>query len=76
MGLPRPEYIKIDVDGHEMPAIKGAMESLRGCKEVFIEIDDAKLDELGSTFGQLGFAMIGKHQVQKYEGLWNCIFAR
>jgi FkbM family methyltransferase len=76
MGLPRPEYIKIDVDGHEMPAIKGAMESLRGCKEVFIEIDDAKLDELGSTFGQLGFTMIGKHQVQKYEGLWNCIFAR
>ena len=76
MGLPQPEYIKIDVDGHEMPAIKGAMESLRGCKEVFIEIDDAKLDELVSTFGQLGFSMIGKHQVQKYEGLWNCIFAR
>ncbi|MDN8616663.1 FkbM family methyltransferase [Variovorax ginsengisoli] len=76
MGLPRPEYVKIDVDGHEMAAIRGAMESLRGCKEVFIEIDDAKLDEIAGTLRQLGFAMIEKHQVQKYEGLWNCIFAR
>ena len=76
LGLPKPEYIKIDVDGHEVPAINGAMDSLRNCKEVFIEIEDAKLDDLSSTFHQLGFAMIGKHQVQNYEGLWNCIFAR
>ena len=76
LGLPKPEYVKIDVDGHEVPAINGAMESLRGCKEVFIEIEDTRLDELGSMFRRLGFGMVAKHQVQKYESLWNCIFAR
>ncbi|RFU47455.1 FkbM family methyltransferase [Paraburkholderia sp. DHOC27] len=75
LGLPAPKYIKIDVDGHETPAIDGATESLRGCKEVFIEIEEAKMAELSARFEQLGFKLIAKHQVQKYEGLWNCIFA-
>ena len=51
-------------------------ESLRGCKDVFVEIEDSRLDELGSMFRGVGFEMVAKHQVQKYESLWNCIFAR
>jgi FkbM family methyltransferase len=75
-GLPSPEYVKIDVDGHESRVLKGAMESLRKCKEVFIEIDQAKLDELCGTLAEAGLSMSEKHQVQNYEGLWNCIFTR
>lgn len=76
MGLPEPEYVKIDVDGHEVPAIAGASESLRRCKEIFIEIEDAKMDELAGMLRGLGFEKTSQHQVQKYAGLWNCIFSR
>lgn len=76
LGLPRPEYIKIDVDGHEIPVINGAAQSLRQCKEVFIEIESAKFDELSGMLGKLGLEMTSKHQVQNYADLWNCVFTR
>ncbi|CAB3697779.1 FkbM family methyltransferase [Trinickia soli] len=76
MGLREPEYVKIDVDGHELPVIAGASESLRRCKEIFIEIEDAKMDKLASQFRTLGFKLTRQHQVQNYAGLWNCIFSR
>ncbi len=75
-GLPQPEYIKIDVDGHEETVIAGAARSLRQCKEVLIEIEDAKMDTLVRMLGELGLSMSSKHPVQNYEGLWNCVFAR
>ena len=76
MGLPVPEYVKIDVDGHEGPVLAGASESLRGCKEVFIEIEEAKLDELTGTLRGFGLELASRYPVQNYAGLWNCIFSR
>ncbi|MGG1945584.1 FkbM family methyltransferase [Trinickia sp. NRRL B-1857] len=76
MGLPAPEYIKIDVDGHEVPVLAGARESLSRCKEVFIEIEEAKLDELAGTLHDVGLELTSRHPVQNYAGLWNCIFSR
>ncbi|WP_162878105.1 FkbM family methyltransferase [Trinickia diaoshuihuensis] len=76
MGLAEPEYVKIDVDGHEVPVLAGASESLRRCKEIFIEIEEAKLDELAATLRALGFELASRHPVQNYGGLWNCIFSR
>jgi len=75
-GLPKPQYLKIDVDGHELPVLRGASESLRHCRQVFIEIEDAKHAELDDMFSKLGLAMTEKHPVQNYEGLWNCIYSQ
>jgi len=76
LGLSQPDYIKIDVDGHETPLLDGALNALRACKQVFIEIENAKLDELRTRLGALGFSLTGQHQVQNYDNLWNCIFSR
>ncbi len=75
-GLPKPQYIKIDVDGHEVPVLRGAAESLRHCSQVFIEIEDAKHVELDDMLSELGLVMTEKHPVQNYEGLWNCIYSQ
>lgn len=75
-GLPKPQYIKIDVDGHEVPVLRGASESLRQCSQVFIEIQDSKYRELDGMLSELGLSMTKKHRVQNYEGLWNCIYSR
>lgn len=74
--LPKPQYLKIDVDGHEVPVLRGASESLRQCRQVFIEIEAAKHGELDSMLSKLGLVMTEKHPVQNYEGLWNCIYSR
>ena len=76
LGLSQPDYIKIDVDGHETPLLDGALNALRACKQVFIEIENAKLNELRTRLGALGFSLTGQHQVQNYDNLWNCIFSR
>lgn len=76
MHLPEPEYIKIDVDGHEIPVIRGASQSLRRCKQVFIEIEAAKHKELDDMLRELGLEMTEKYQVQNYSDLWNCIYSR
>lgn len=76
MGLRAPEYIKIDVDGHEEPLLRGARGALRACQQVFIEIEDAKFDKLSGMLGEAGLQMIERHPVQNYAGLWNCVFSR
>lgn len=75
-GLPKPEYIKIDVDGHEIHVIQGALQSLRHCKQVFVEIENAKFEKINEMFEALGLKMAEKHQVQNYADLWNCIYTR
>jgi FkbM family methyltransferase len=37
--LPKPEYLKIDTDGHELAILLGATETLRGVKSLLIEMD-------------------------------------
>lgn len=76
LGLRPPEYIKIDVDGHEELALGGATESLRHCREVFIEIEDAKMNALSGMLTDAGLSLKTKCQVQNYKGLWNCVFSR
>lgn len=75
-GLPQAEYVKIDVDGHEVPLIDGAAQGLGACRQLLIEIEDAKMDLLTHRLGELGLTIASKHPVQNYAGLWNCIFVR
>jgi FkbM family methyltransferase len=74
--LPKPQYLKIDVDGHEIPVLHGASRALRNCEQIFIEIEDSKYSELDYMLRQLGLTLVEKYQVQNYEGLWNCIYTR
>ncbi|KDB10592.1 methyltransferase FkbM family [Burkholderia sp. lig30] len=76
-GLPAPEYLKIDVDGHEAPVLDGAVvDSLRTCRGLLIEIEDAKMDRLTKQLSEFGMTMANQHPVQNDSGLWNCIFTR
>ena len=76
LGLPKPQYIKIDVDGHESSVLHGATESLRGCNQLFIEIEDSKFCELNRILTDIGLFMKEKYPVQNYSGLSNYIYAK
>jgi hypothetical protein len=62
LDIPRPDYIKMDVDGIEHLILKGGLPILRGIREASIEINDnfttqameAKkyLEEAGLSFGE------------------------
>lgn len=37
--LPQPKYLKMDVDGMELPILKGAIKTLTRCKSILVEVD-------------------------------------
>jgi|TARA_B110000971_G_C20040176_1_gene517732 FkbM family methyltransferase len=43
--LKLPDYIKIDVDGHEHMILKGASNALKNCKSILIELSDSFKDQ-------------------------------
>jgi len=78
--LPRPNSIKIDVDGSEMKMLNGAHATFKflGLTKVFIEIANPETEgaECIGWLNDHGFFLKKKTQVQHYEGLYNCIFMR
>lgn len=80
LALPRPEYLKIDVDGAEELVLSGATNTLDdpGLSGIFVEIarpDDEGLS-LVQTLESHGFRLDRREQVEHYEGLYNCVFVR
>ena len=62
--LPAPEWIKIDVEGFELPALKGAEATLQECQPVIIcEINEisgrfgTQVSDLATYLGNLGYTM-------------------
>jgi FkbM family methyltransferase len=45
LGIPKPEYIKIDVDGFEHHVLVGAQDTLKSIKSLIIEINDDYFDQ-------------------------------
>lgn len=41
-GLPRPDFIKVDTEGHEVQVVRGGVQSFAGCPNVIIEIHRAE----------------------------------
>lgn len=78
--LPSPQAIKIDVDGSEMKMLRGAegVFSSDSLRKVFIEIvnPEAEGDECVDWLNEKGFELQHKTQVQRYDGLYNCVFVR
>lgn len=66
LDLPAVDYLKADIEGFEVFALRGAMSTLRKHRPiVFIEVNEGALDENGHTaqdiieiFSELGYAKI------------------
>jgi len=78
--LPLPNYIKIDVDGAELSLLEGSKNTLcnQNVKSVLIEIEENNKEKskIEKIMKDLQFTLEEKHQVENYEGLYNCIFSR
>ena len=75
--LPAPKYLKIDVDGSEVEVLAGCRNSLLQAQSVFIELTtDFIQSPHYAVFEKSGLTLTGKHQVQNYSDLYNCIFDR
>ena len=61
--IPRPRYIKIDVDGIEHLILRGGTETLKNVESVMVEIDDGFTDQAEETARHLrnaGLALLRK----------------
>jgi FkbM family methyltransferase len=76
-GLPRPRYLKIDVDGSEEEVLQGANACLKEAESVFMELTEEFMNSVSfSVFQGNGFVLQKRYQVQNYKGLFNCIFKK
>jgi hypothetical protein len=60
LGIARPDYIKMDVDGIEHLILKSGAPVLRGVKGILIEINDqfkAQADDASLYLRQAGFTL-------------------
>ena len=77
--LPKPNYIKIDVDGSEESILRGAKKTLsQNVNSLLIEIlePEGKSATIVKFLLDLGFKLYKKKQVEDYKGLFNCIFVK
>ena len=76
--LPQPDYIKIDVDGHEGKVVKGAISTISKCKSVLVELD---LNQHMVSYNKIISVGLGpkiKVKRNKHEGskIFNIIFEK
>ena len=69
--LPQPDYIKIDVDGHENKVIEGAMNVFKKTKSILVEIEHKHKNYI-AMIEALGFKLESKHKRNEEE--FNYIF--
>ena len=81
-GLPVPHALKIDVDGAEVPLLRGAERTLRepALASIFIELA-AEASSEEKMLREAGFRLTRRDPVVRmsggfYEGLFNCVFSR
>jgi FkbM family methyltransferase len=77
-GLPQPHYLKIDIDGSEIPFMKGAKSTLRApaLKAVMFELqtEDGDFAEVVSQLAEAGLKEVSRHEI--HPNLFNIWFAR
>ena len=79
-GNPFPAYLKIDIDGSEMPFLNGAVNTLQNAalKGIIFELSESDPHFAGilETFKSYGFQEDARYQVPNEPGLFNIIFSR
>lgn len=55
LGVPAPDHMKIDVDGHETQVLQGLGDLLREVRTVWIEVEGASVEEIEALLGAHGF---------------------
>jgi FkbM family methyltransferase len=79
-GISVPEYLKIDVDGAELPVLEGMLEIISHpmLRSIFIELEEDKPDSklCLELLREAGFQITKKKQVQNYAGLHNLVLTR
>ena len=75
---PAPNHLKVDIDGSEVPFIKGACDTLGRpeLKSLIFELHeaDSSYGEVTSLLGACGFVAGQRHEVEP--GLFNVVFER
>ncbi len=79
-GIPRPNHLKIDVDGCELEVMRGMSETLAdaGLRSIFIELEEnnEQSEACRRIIEGAGFHLAKKKRVQNYFGENNCVFRR
>ena len=75
LGIPKPDYIKIDVDGIEHLILRGGGAVLENAKGILIEINDAFEQQAEETARHLTAAGLKLKERRRWEGTDNTPFA-
>jgi FkbM family methyltransferase len=78
--LPMPDFIKIDIDGSELPFLDGARKTLSNStlKGIIFELclNDSKFDYIIEKLKNAGFIEKSRHKIPNEDVLYNFIFER
>jgi FkbM family methyltransferase len=76
--LPRPNLVKLDVDGAEAHVLRGGRHTLSApeCRSVFVEIDDTNTDDVVSLLESYGFRLERRHRRKESSQMWHGAFRR
>jgi FkbM family methyltransferase len=77
-GMPHPSHLKVDIDGSELPFIKGATATLQSpnLKAIMFELQsqDESYERVMSFLGSCGFVALRRHEIEPH--LFNVWFVR
>ncbi len=78
--LPIPNTLKIDIDGSEVPFLKGAHKTLnnKSVKKILIELDktDKNYDYIVSSLAVFGYSYVDEFPIPNEQSLYNFLFCR
>ncbi|MBI1286910.1 MAG: FkbM family methyltransferase [Flavobacteriales bacterium] len=80
LGIPLPNYLKVDIDGSEIPFMRGAQKVLSGPQLTGViyelQVEDESYDFVVKNLAEHGFRENSRHQVPNEPNLFNIIFYR
>lgn len=78
--LPMPNYLKVDIDGSEVPFLNGSNATLQSVdlRGIIFELDkaDNNFSQIIKRLAGIGFEVTSEHQVPNEKHLFNIIFNR
>jgi FkbM family methyltransferase len=76
--LPRPNHLKIDVDGGELDVLEGASETLASndLRTVMIDVNEGDSDPITSLLAEYGLEMSESYDSPSVDGHWYALFVR